>query len=243
MNQAFAQSTAIKVGVKSGIFEGIMQANLVVQLLLLIMISVSIISWALVIWKYRELQAYERSNSKFSEFFWTAHSLEAIFQKLTDYPKSNLARIFRVTYMELQKLAESELTRSGQSESQKLVGLDNLERTVRKAIDAELTIVESRLNFLATTGSTSPFIGLLGTVIGIMSSFSRIAATGSASLAVVAPGISEALFSTAVGLFAAIPAVVAYNYFIAQIRRIEMNLNSFGADFLNVTKRNFFREG
>jgi biopolymer transport protein TolQ len=98
------------------------------------------------------------------------------------------------------------------------------------------------LNFLATTGSTAPFIGLLGTVLGIMTSFQQIASAGSASLAVVAPGISEALFATAVGLFAALPATAAYNYFVGQVRRIEMELTSFSSDFLNVAKRNFFKD-
>jgi len=124
----------------------------------------------------------------------------------------------------------------------RLTGLDNLERTLRKAIDTEISLAESRLGFLATTGSTAPFVGLLGTVIGIMTSFSHIAASGSASLAVVAPGISEALFSTAVGLPAALPAVAAYNYFVGRVRRFEMDLNNFGSDFLNIAKRNFFKD-
>ena len=112
----------------------------------------------------------------------------------------------------------------------------------RKAIDTEISTMEARLSFLATTGSTGPFIGLFGTVWGIMGAFATIGATGMASLAVVAPGISEALIATAIGLVAAIPATVAYNHFITKLKREEIELNSFASDFLNIAKRNFFHE-
>ncbi|MEI7974274.1 MAG: MotA/TolQ/ExbB proton channel family protein, partial [Bdellovibrio sp.] len=124
----------------------------------------------------------------------------------------------------------------------KLSGIDNMERALKQAVENEVALMESRLSWLATTGSTGPFIGLFGTVWGIMSSFHKIGAMGSASLAVVAPGISEALFATAVGLGAAIPAVIIYNSLVTQVRRQEIQLNNFAADFLNVAKRNFFQE-
>ncbi len=166
--------------------------------------------------------------------------------KAKDYHHSNVARVFLAAFQELQRIAEKTLgTRSGDvgsDSSTRLVGLDNLERTIRKSTDSEIAKAEANLSFLATVGSTAPFIGLLGTVVGIMTSFQHIAASGSASLAVVAPGISEALFATAVGLFAALPAVAGYNYFIGRVRKIEMEVASFGSDFLNVAKRNFFKE-
>ncbi|MGE3760612.1 MAG: MotA/TolQ/ExbB proton channel family protein, partial [Pseudobdellovibrionaceae bacterium] len=111
----------------------------------------------------------------------------------------------------------------------------------RKSVDYELAVMESKLPILATTGSTGPFIGLFGTVWGIMGSFHKIGATGNASLAVVAPGISEALIATAIGLAAAIPAVMLYNHFVATIRKEELELNNFATDFLNIAKRNFFK--
>lgn len=230
-----------KVVVKTGIFESILQANIFVQLLLLIMIVLSVVSWAIIFTKFKQLRALKDANEKFSDVFWKASSLESVFERVSDHSPSNLGRIFRQTYLELQRIAESGLALKSNADAPRLSGLDNLERSIRKGIETELAVAESRLNFLATTGSTAPFVGLLGTVVGIMTSFAGIASSGSASLAVVAPGISEALFSTAVGLFAALPAVAAYNYFVNEVRRLEMELNSFGSDFLNIAKRNFFK--
>ncbi len=235
-----------KVGVKAGVLDGILNAGPVVQLLLLLLIALSVISWAIIFAKYKQFKALRKANTEFNDQFWKASSLEALFEKTEEETDSSLARIFRVAFTELQRLADSPLANE-KAEGEKgqtrllLSGSDNLERALRKAIDNEIALKEARLNFLATTGSTAPFIGLLGTVVGIMTSFSQIAASGSASLAVVAPGISEALFATAVGLFAALPAVAAYNYFVSQVRKFEMELNSFASDFLNIAKRNFFR--
>lgn len=223
------------------------------------MIALSVVCWAIIITKRGQYKRLAAANEAFGEKFWKATSLEQVHERVSDFPNSSLARVFKAAFLELQRIADSALgesstgarssLRSGVDTGPstgapmvRLTGLDNLERTLRKAIDTEISLAESRLGFLATTGSTAPFIGLLGTVIGIMTSFSHIAASGSASLAVVAPGISEALFSTAVGLFAALPAVAAYNYFVGQVRRFEMDLNNFGSDFLNIAKRNFFKD-
>ena len=142
----------------------------------------------------------------------------------------------------MKKIAESPMANSNLgSESIQLSGIDNLERSLRKSSENEVSEMENRLTILATTGSTGPFIGLFGTVWGIMGSFHQIGLTGSASLAAVAPGISEALIATAIGLAAAIPAVVIYNNCIAVIRKEEVSLNNFSSDFLNIVKRNFFK--
>lgn len=238
---AEAAPTGTKVVVKTGIFESVLQANFFVQFLLLLMIALSVISWAIIYSKQKQLNELKDANEKFSDVFWKASSLESVFERVSESSTSNLGRIFRSAYMELQRIAESGLANKNETDAPRLSGLDNLERSLRKGIESEVSQAESRLSFLATTGSTAPFIGLLGTVIGIMTSFSNIAASGSASLAVVAPGISEALFSTAVGLFAALPAVAAYNVFVGRVRKLEMDLNSFGSDFLNIAKRNFFK--
>lgn len=245
MDSAWAQSTGVKVGVKAGVLDGVLGAGPVVQLLLLLLVAASVVSWAIIYAKFRQLQKFNVANEAFNDRFWKATSLESIYEKITDFPDSNVARVFKSAYIELQRIADSALAQNASNPAEaapRLSGIDNLERALRKSVANEISIAESRLGFLATTGSTAPFIGLLGTVVGIMSSFGHIAATGSASIAVVAPGISEALFSTAVGLFAAIPAVVGYNYFLGQIRRFEVDLNNFGSDFLNIAKRNFFRD-
>lgn len=241
---------APKVAVKTGILEGVMSAGPVVQGLLLLMIGLSVVSWAVIINKRKQLKAIQAANETFVDAFWKAASLEDMAKQAKNYPNSNIAVVFVAAFQELQRIAEKtfgsrgtkDIADVGADPSTKLTGIDNLERTIRKVSDAEIAKAESNLSFLATVGSTSPFIGLLGTVVGIMTSFHQIAASGSASLAVVAPGISEALFATAVGLFAALPAVAAYNYFIGLVKRIEMDVASFGSDFLNVAKRNFFKE-
>jgi biopolymer transport protein TolQ len=237
---------APKVAVKTGILDGVMGAGPVVQGLLLLMLSLSVISWAIIITKRRQLKQMYEANETFVDAFWKASSLEDMAKKAKDYQNSNIAVVFLAAFQELQRIAEKSLGSKsadvGSDSSTRLTGIDNLERTIRKVSDSEIAKAEANLSFLATVGSTSPFIGLLGTVIGIMTSFQQIAASGSASLAVVAPGISEALFATAIGLFAALPAVAAYNYFVGQVKRIEMGVASFGSDFLNVAKRNFFRE-
>jgi biopolymer transport protein TolQ len=240
---AQAAPATAKVGVKAGVLDAVLNANPFVQILLGVMVTLSIVSWAVIFTKRKQYRMLREANTGFNDHFWKASSLEAVFDRVSDYPDSSLARVFRAAFMELQRIADSSLSKPTEGETSiRLSGLDNLERSLRKSIDAELALIESKLNFLATTGSTAPFIGLLGTVVGIMTSFSNIAASGSASLAVVAPGISEALFSTAVGLFAALPAVAAYNYFVGQVKRLEMDLNSFASDFLNIAKRNFFKE-
>lgn len=245
INIAYAAPTGAKIGVKAGVFDSVMNASLPVQLLLVVLIGLSIVSWAIVISKWRQFRVFEEANSLFADSFWKATSLESVYDKIGDFPASNVARVFKAAYLELQRIADSALASPADSAgaaAPRLSGLDNLERALRKAVDTEVGVVESRLNFLATTGSTAPFIGLLGTVIGIMTSFGQIASTGSASLAVVAPGISEALFATAIGLFAAIPAVVAFNFYVGRTRRLEVELTNFCSDFLNIAKRNFFRD-
>lgn len=245
MNYAYASTTVAKVGVKAGVLDALAQASLPVQLLLLLLIGASIFSWSVIYAKRNQYTKVEVANKKFIDRFWQASSLESIFSKLNEFPDSSVARVFQSGYQELQRMADSAVAhkpKGAEDVAPRLHGIDNLERALRKAVDSELALLENRLGFLATTGSTTPFIGLLGTVVGIMTSFQGIAASGSASLAVVAPGISEALFATAVGLFAAIPAVIAYNYFIGRVRRIELDMSSFGSDFLNIAKRNFFKD-
>lgn len=242
MNLAYAAAQTVeKVSVDFSATTAIMEATLPVQLTLIVLIALSVFCWAIIFTKKKYLDEAHKANTPFLELFSKATSLEDVYDNLNQHMHSPLARIFRMGYAEMKKIAVSNKAKSGGSD-QLLTGIDNLERALRRGTDIEISNMESRLSLLATTGSTGPFIGLFGTVWGIMGSFHKIGATGVANLAVVAPGISEALIATAIGLVAAIPATVAYNHFVTRIRREEIDLTSFSSDFINVAKRNFFKE-
>lgn len=227
-----------KVAINTSTWDAILQASPIVQITLLLLVLLSIVCWAVGITKWRQFKKISEQNELFLAHFWKASSLDNLYEQIDQYSSSTLARVYRAAYLELKKLAELS---SQQNQKPQLSGSDNLERVIRKSVENELSALESRLNWLATTGSTGPFIGLFGTVWGIMGSFHKIGASGNASLAVVAPGISEALVATAIGLAAAIPAVMMYNHFVASIRKEEIELNNFTTDFLNIVKRNFFK--
>lgn len=234
ISNAWAESTT-NVTTDHQILSGIANAGIVVQTLLLALIALSVWNWFIIFKKRGEFQQIATENESFLKVFWESSSLQQIQGKIGQYEHSPIARIFKAGYQEIERILnthQQELLASG---------MENLERTIRKTHDDEIASMENHLSVLATTGSTAPFIGLLGTVIGIMNSFQDIASSGSASLAVVAPGISEALFATAVGLFAAIPAVVSYNYLLGKIKKVENQLNGFDSDFLNIARRNFFK--
>lgn len=240
LSTAYADSVQVATNIDA--WHALSGAGFVVKLTLLILVTMSVVSWAIMVQKHKQFKTLEEANIPFEDKFWKAGSLEEVFEHLKDYPASNMAVVFRLGYLELKKIAESGLaTMPKDSEVPLLSGLDNLQRAINKAIDIEVARLESRLIFLANVGSNAPFIGLFGTVWGIMSSFSKIGSSGSASLAVVAPGIAEALIATGIGLATAIPATAAYNYFVSKIKKQELELNNFSSDFLNLTKRNFFR--
>lgn len=236
--------TSTNVALKMGALDSILQASILVQAVIMILIALSIMCWGIAWTKYQDLKAVQEANKTFDSVFWKSTSLDELFDKIEAFKDSSHARVFKAAYTEMKKIAESPMLNKNidsETEPPLLAGLDNLERAMRKAIENEVTHLESRLTVLASTGSTGPFIGLFGTVWGIMNSFQKIAQTGSASLAAVAPGISEALITTAIGLAAAIPAVIIYNHFITEIKKEESQLNNFSSDFLNIVKRNFFK--
>ena len=242
MNYAWA-AEEVSVAVNTGALHAILSANIVVQLTLIVLIAMSVISWAIIVSKRKQLTEIEEADLPFEDIFWKAESLDDVYEKVAEFPNSSMARVFRAGYSELRKMADSNLAVSTpDSSAPMLSGIDNLERALGKAIDSEVAQVEAKMSFLATTGSTGPFIGLFGTVWGIMGSFQKIGATGMASLAVVAPGIAEALIATGIGLFAAIPATVGYNVFLSKIKKMELRLSNFSADFINIAKRNFFKD-
>jgi biopolymer transport protein TolQ len=203
---------------------------------LLVLVAFSVCSWAIIVHKALALRRASTESERFLAAFWEAKRLDQMYQQSDRFPRSPIAQVFRSGYVELARLkkrAEGEETLGGD--------IENVERALRRSHNAELTALESLTSFLATVGSTAPFIGLFGTVWGIMKAFRDIGRMGSANLATVAPGISEALIATAAGLAAAIPAVIAYNFFLSRIRVLSSEMESFSSDFLNIVKRHFFK--
>ena len=214
--------------------------GLVVKIVLGILTYFSVVSWAIILFKLAQVYRANRESAKFLEFFWQAKRFDIINAQLEQYPNSPLAVLFNEGYSELNRLREKrEEKEASHIISTELGGIDNITRALRRATTSEITRLEKYLTFLATTGSTAPFIGLFGTVWGIMTAFKGIGETGSASLAVVAPGIAEALIATAIGLVAAIPAVMGYNHFQNKIRILIAEMDSFSTEFLNIVQRTF----
>ena len=238
--------------VELDIFHMVINASLMVQFVLLLLLFFSISSWAIIIIKFRYIRRAIRESGLFTDFFWRSRDLSAAFAKAKQLNGSPIARAFRIGYVELRKLSHSGVPISTvpsphsdgdlSSSNGQFSGTDNVKRALRRAITTETTRMTELVPFLATTGNTTPFIGLFGTVWGIMDSFHGIGLKGSANLAVVAPGISEALIATAAGLAVAIPAVIAFNFFMQKVRIIESELQSFSADFLNIIERDLMRQ-
>lgn len=226
----------------------ISNASLMVKFVLLLLLFFSVMSWAIIIIKLRYIRKAFKQSDIFVDYFWKSRDLASAFTKAKQLDGSPVARIFRIGYAELRKLSTSgkTLDEGGRADDNpslrhEFTGSGNVKRALRRAINTEMTRLTQMVPFLATTGNTTPFIGLFGTVWGIMNSFHGIGQRGSASLAVVAPGISEALVATAAGLAVAIPAVIAFNHFMQKIRVIETELHSFSADFLNILDRDILR--
>jgi biopolymer transport protein TolQ len=243
------EGSAMPVADSSEIIQMVLYAGPMVRFVLLLLLFFSVVSWAIIFAKHFSIRKARKESARFLNLFWDSRDLSEAFASSKRLERSPLAKVFRVAYVELKKVNRSQSSSTsdevtGQvSLSQKMVGVDNVKRALRRAVNMELTGLGKALPFLATTGNTTPFIGLFGTVWGIMNSFRGIGLKGSASLAVVAPGISEALIATAAGLAAAIPAVVAYNYFTNKVRVLESEMHNFSADFLNLIERDLIRRG
>lgn len=218
------------VGSKYNAWDLIAQAGPMVKFVIFILILASVFCWAIIVAKYFVFRDANRHTDSFLDHFYEGASWDDLSNNIRGYEYSPLAHVFQAGYSELQK---------GRKKGETLDQLhfDNLIRTLRRAITAQTTRLEKTIYFLATTGTTAPFVGLFGTVWGIMNSFQGIGATGVANLAVVAPGISEALVATAMGLAAAIPAVIAYNYFQSRLRLFISEMENFSSDFINILKR------
>jgi len=215
----------------------ILGAGIIVKLVLLLLLSFSVVSWGIILFKFFQVQRAKNESERFMDFFWKSKRFDAIASQVDRFANSPLTVLFNEGYNELKKVVETDSKSDGSALSTDLGGVENVSRALRRATNSEITRLEKYLTFLATAGSTSPFIGLFGTVWGIMTAFEGIGKTGSASLAVVAPGIAEALIATAIGLVAAIPAVMAYNHFQHKIRVLINEMDSFSSEFLNIVQR------
>lgn len=232
----------------ASLFDMVVSAGLVVKLVLLVLLILSVISWAIILMKYFALRKVAKENGLFLNAYMKSTKFSEILPEAKRFRDSTLAEVFRAGYTELGKLARTarvnppgrEVDAVGQGIE--IVDIDNLERAMSKACGTETTKMEATLGFLATTGSASPFIGLFGTVWGIMDTFKGIGARGSATLAVVAPGISEALIATAAGLAAAIPAVICYNYYLTRIKNMTLDMDHFVLEMLNTVERHYMKK-
>lgn len=220
-----------------GFVSSIMHAGVGEKIVMFVLLVFSVISWGVIALKWRTVRRAARESEAFLDAFWSSKRLDTIYQRSEALAFSPVSQVFRAGYIELAKLKKK--GENEQADTQ-LGDLDSVERSMRRASATELTNLEALVPFLATTGSTSPFIGLFGTVVGIVNSFRDIGMMGNANLATVAPGIGGALVATAAGLFAAIPAVIAYNYFLTRIRVLDTEMQNFSSDFLNIIKRHFF---
>ena len=208
------------------------EASVLVQIVLLVLLAASLISWYFIFRKRAQLALAERTADSFEEAFWSGGDLVAIFQRLErkDATLVGIERIFHTGFREFAKLR-----------LQKGIGInamiESTERVMRITLNREIDALELHLAFLATVGSTSPYIGLFGTVWGIMNSFRALGNVQQATLAMVAPGIAEALIATAMGLFAAIPAVIAYNRYATQVERLHSRYDIFKEEFISILER------
>ena len=199
-----------------------LRADFIVKSVIIILIAASVFSWALIFEKYRLFKKIEKSTNSFEEKFWKSKSAENFYNNLTNREKDPLANVFQSAMGELIK------TKSKSA----LVQANRVTRVIEISADKEINLIEKHFTFLATVGSTAPFIGLFGTVWGIMNSFQSIAISRNTSLAIVAPGIAEALFATALGLLAAIPAVIAYNKFNNDSKKYSARIENFSKRFI-----------
>jgi biopolymer transport protein TolQ len=197
-------------------------AGPMVKFVMLVLLLMSIFSWAIIIFKVKQLRKMEQETNSFYEFFWKNKDFTQISSTAKNYPLTPLTKLFNEVYKELGTPGTD---------------IGYIKRLLKKAASKERALMDKSIAFLATTGNTAPFIGLFGTVWGIMNTFRAIGVKGAANLAVVAPGISEALIATAMGLFAAIPAVVGYNHIVSRIERISVDMDSFETDLLNIAEK------
>jgi biopolymer transport protein TolQ len=226
---------ALTVIIQGEIWQLLANTGLVARIVLFLLLVFSVFSWAIIFHKHRSFKAARRDSREFLKIFRQSKKLSDIRASCKTLKASPLVEVFLAGYREIENQAVA-----GENPGKpRIRSLDSVHRALQIAASAELTRMEQSLSWLATTGSVTPFIGLFGTVWGIIDAFRGLGTAGTASLRSVAPGISEALVTTAAGLFAAIPAVVAYNQFVQRIKEFGALLDDFALEFLNMTERHF----
>ena len=224
------------------VLEVIRHSTLINQAVLAVLVLFSIVSWAIILFKVVEYRKVARQTNTFLEVFRKSSKFSEVNAVCGSLPETPLVGVFQAGYAELNaqfRLTGTQANPPANPARPILKSLDAVDRALIRAATTEVGKLEKRVTFLATAASVSPYIGLFGTVVGIMVAFNRIGATGSTNLAIVAPGISEALIATAMGLFAAIPAVLAYNHFTHRVKEFSATLDDFALEFLNIAERNF----
>ena len=237
MEQTAVVSAAIAGSVANdlSIWGLFLQADIIVKLVMVVLVLASFWCWTIIFEKIIRFRRLWSQAEEFEEAFWSGGSLEDLYDRIQDRPKEPMSSIFQAAMHEWRRS-----TSKGLSENAQKVSLaQRIERVMHVTMGREIDVLERNMTFLATVGSTAPFIGLFGTVWGIMNSFQAIALSKDTSLAVVAPGIAEALFATALGLVAAIPAVVAYNKLSTDLGRYAARLEGFGSEFSAILSRQF----
>jgi biopolymer transport protein TolQ len=210
-------------------------SGFVVQSVLYMLVLSSVGCWGIVFHKFRQIREARRQSAEFVRVFWDTKNLTTIYEAVDELSRSPVAQVFRSGYREVVRINKD------RQDEATAVRIDSVERAMKRATTEQLTELERSLTFLATTASAAPFIGLFGTVWGIMNAFLGLSMTQSSSIQAVAPGIAEALIATATGLAAAIPAVVAYNYFAREIRVLAADMQNFASEFLSIVERHFLR--
>jgi len=224
-------------GKELDIFQLVLSSGGVVLFVLFLLIAFFVVTTFVIGYKLFQLSRANNESGQFLDEFFQSKRLEDMYERAKQLPRSPVAAMFRTGYLELKRLNKQ----TDGVERDPEGDLENIERSLRRSYIAELTVLEGLTPFLATVGSSAPFVGLFGTVWGIMDAFRNIGSKGSANLSTVAPGIAEALIATAIGLVAAIPAVMAYNFFARRIKVLANEMDTFSNDFLNLVKRNYLR--
>ena len=226
---------------QTDVIQLISQGGAIAQIVLLILLIFSAVSWGVILYKFWQFSRAARQSATFMDVFRKSSKFSEVQTACPTLPDSPLVGLFQAGYAELntQLRGGSETKPTAGSPRPTLKSLDAVDRALMRATTVEMTRLEKRVPFLATCASITPFIGLFGTVWGIMDSFQRIGVAGSSSLGVVAPGIAHALIATAAGLFAAIPAVYFYNHFTNSVKHFSNDMDDFSLEFLNISERNF----
>ncbi|MFH1112616.1 MAG: protein TolQ [Pseudomonadota bacterium] len=247
MPEASAAALATQAFQDHSLWSIVMDAGLVVKGVMVLLLLFSVICWGIILTKAITLSRARKQTQLFFDAFRESRKFSMLYAEAKQFTFSPLAHVFKAGYAELNRISRIQAGSQGSSPDSsqepdyERTGMDNIIRSLQQAVTAERTRLERGVNFLATTGSSAPFIGLFGTVWGIMESFRRIGVEKSASLSVVAPGIAEALIATAAGLAAAIPAVIFYNYFLGRINTISTEMDNFASELINIIERIYWK--